>query len=182
MNTTNLVGGGMVILALGWLSCLLILFFLGLPRVPTFFKAVLYMGSAISGGAVGLAILGGGTTVFGLTTDVTALAFVAAQIIGTWGFSLSMLIWIARNNALVGRSEQERQGEVMDEIQSRGKRERPGVVKDQEEGSDHRHILQGNAEEADARRVEDDKRRAEDDERRAEDDERRAEDDERRDA
>lgn len=180
MSFTNLIGGGMIGMALGWAACLLVLYFVKLPPVPNIFALIIYIGSALTGGGVGIAILAGGVGPFGITTDLYAVLFVAVQFVGTWGFASSMLLHVFRNNTVVDASEAHDTNERIREIQGRGKDERPGVVKDQTEGSTHRTDIDAALQaDTETRAVEREADRQERKEERREDREERA--DERRD-
>lgn len=142
MNLANLIGGGMIAVGLGWLACLLVIFFIPLPRISQAFALILYVGSALSGIGVGIAILSGGVGPFGLDTGFYSAVFVASQFIGTWGFTISFLIYIFRNNTAVNTTEANDTNERVREIQTRGQGDQLLEQADRAEGHEHRNRRQ----------------------------------------
>ncbi len=138
MNTTNLIGGGMFGVGLGWTTLLLAIFFIPLPRAARSFFGVLGIGSALPSFGIGIAVLADGVGPFGLTTDFYALVFIVAQFVGTWGFAVSYLRWFFKNNTLVNTNEAQDTNERIREMQTRGQSDQPLEQTDRTEGHDHR--------------------------------------------
>ncbi len=138
MNPDNVIGGGMIGSALAWMACLLVLYFVHLPRVPNLFTILLYLGSGLTSAGVGIAILAGGIGPFGITISIYAVSFVVVQFFSLWGFAVSMLIHVSRTMSIVDTCVVEDTNARVREMQTRGKGERAGVVTDQTEGHEHR--------------------------------------------
>ncbi len=176
MNVSNLLGGGLVGMGLGWLACLLAIFFIPLPRIPLAFVLLLYVGSALSAFGVGVGILSGGIGPFGLNTDFYALSFVASQFVGTWGFTISFLLFFFRNNTIVNSTEAQDTNTRIREMQTRGQGDAPLEQSDRDEGHEHRSSIDKRLEaDTDARTEERKLDREERAEERREDREERAE-------
>lgn len=86
-TVVTLVGGGLLLLSLAYLV-LFILTCAGLriPRLARVSLGAMAAGSCISGLAVGLAVLTGGSAL-GITTGQWSVAFIAVQLVGLWGFN-----------------------------------------------------------------------------------------------
>ncbi len=138
MNLINVIGGVLVGAALGWAASLLFLYFVPLPRVAKMFAIILCGGSALTAFGAGVGILSGGVELLGVNVDLYRTAFVSTQFVGTWGFAISMLFYIVRDNTIVNTTQADDTNTRIREMQTRGQGDQPLETLDREEGHDHR--------------------------------------------
>ena len=145
MNLTNVIGGGLIATAVGWMACMLFIYFVPLSRIARVFVVVVLTGFALSSTFVGIAILSGGIGPFGIATDVYAVIFVVMRFVGAWTFAILMLLHLYKNNSIVEtcvlddtNREVHRQGVQINEMQKRGQTDQPLEQTDRDEGHAHR--------------------------------------------